>query len=260
MVPCLPKLSIDLPDQIAGLTYNHTLDLETPLNSDPSGTGVSLIYLKDVKRCDIHEYNLGLQDIGSGIASSAVQREFQRSINEIAQTSLKVIPAGPPEVLTIPGKSPLDWHCSGCWLSKPENPAYLQQERWFESYVCLTAWNGIFIKINLSQYLGQAVGATIREHADHLDEVQPAFLKELMLPFVTTVSELLTGTQTRDSIQQQLVAEQKLRDAQIAEEKRESDRLLQEQIQAGKRCPNCGLQFAWNGWACDHCLFQLPEN
>lgn len=260
MVPCLPKLKIDLPDQIAGLNFEQRVDLEDPANGGQPGAGVRLVYVKDIKQCDIHEYDFGRKDIGTGIADPVFEQEFQRSLSENARSSLEIIPAGQPEQITVSGNSPVIWQCAGGWLSKPDNPAYRQQERWFESYVCLTSWKGIFIKIKLSHYLGQAVGSVIRANAEELDKVRPAFLKELMLPFVTTVSDLLTGTQTRESIQQHLDAEQQKRDAQWAEEKRRSDQMLKEQIEAGERCPNCGLQLTWNGWACEQCQFHLPDS
>jgi hypothetical protein len=258
MVPSLPRLRIPFPDWIAGLAFDHATDYEDPANGGQPGAGVSLAYVRDIRYGDIYEYTRGINSIGSGIESTAVAEEFTRSMEELAQAAVQVIPAGQPGVLTIPGEFPLDWFCAACWLCKARAPNEIEQERWFESSVCVTAWNGSFIKIRLSQYLGQAFGSIIRANAAELDQAKLAFTEELLLQFVGTVADLLRGVQTRDSIHILIEEDRRRREAEYAEEKKRTNQRVQQEIREGKLCPKCGFGFAWDGLCCGHCHYLLP--
>ncbi|MHB1424407.1 MAG: Hsp70 family protein [Gemmataceae bacterium] len=258
--PLLPGLGIPFPDTIGELKFHHADDYEDSAHGGQPGLGIGLHFGDTpLLHASIYEYTRGRLNLATGIEAKAAIEEFlssQSQVTAVVQHGLyKSVINATQQVITFPGEQPIDWLCALYYISQNADSEPLRlisaihgdpDELWSESYLCLTVWQSQFIKVRFTSCLVQSSEAR----------------EKLFLAFLGTVSDLLTGRKSRESIHAEHQKAEGTRRARLEleyqEEKRHEQERVRTAIREGKLCPKCGFSYKWDGVYCRHCNYGNP--
>ena len=132
---------LDFPDEIAGFVRGQHRDYET---TNP-GLGYSVAYRREGWTATVYVYDLGLRSIPDDPRSRVSMRNFEQAKEDVlaAQRQGAYRSAELKRDFLLPETGAPRLQCASFTLVRRDNNEY-------DSYLCVTAWRGSFVKLRLT--------------------------------------------------------------------------------------------------------------